>query len=63
VLERHGSCTPIAVTLRDRFFANLHPVRVQSAFNRWLSFPFSVSRLNGPDRPSPPAPPSGGGGS
>jgi hypothetical protein len=27
-LERHGSCTPIAVTYRNRLFASLHPIRV-----------------------------------
>ncbi len=28
VLERHGSCTPIAVTHRNQLFASLHPIRV-----------------------------------
>src|SRR5262249_20771486 len=39
VLERHGSCTPIAVT------PSLHPIRVQSAFNPWLSISFSVFKV------------------
>jgi hypothetical protein len=39
VLERHGSCTATAVTHRNQLYASLHPIRVYSVFNPWLSFP------------------------